>query len=211
VQYRTWKAHTEQIALGQRARTTNSRHAPDSGDVLPVDDDLLDPRDPDDVGNMIALEVFEQVTSGNVSQAGAEAVLKIYEQRLGHFLPSEVLLPSSWYKCHQAGIGPTEAKYSVHDLCKKCDYVFPEETPFTAKCPDCETMMHLEGQRRRQVVYFDLADMVSRLYSTPYTARSVRYGAEVPLSEEPMATRELRDIYDGTIFHEVMEEHNLDR
>lgn len=210
---RTVKRHTEDIASGKRDRAgaqdaevnnddeLESSDSESAEEVLPVD-------------IQVAKELRDTVARGLVSSAGVEAITKVFFKHYSRYLPDDVGMPSSWYKVQTlAGIDQEAPAYCMRHFCPHCDCLYPEDLTVVV-CPraTCQQADRFDSTKRprRVAFYFDLEDKVQRMFSKKYIAREFSYASTREAEDVSLNLRELRDIWDGSILHNLADVMNED-
>ena len=113
-----------------------------------------------------------------------------------------------------SGVGTFERHF-----CPDCDWLFPEDL-HVIKCARCASApakkdkdgkvikpagrYNSEGKPLRVAHYFPIADHITAAFATKGLAKHAKYGWERPApTEANMTDRELQDIWDGKIMHEL--------
>ena len=144
----TWRRHATKMANGVLARhefgPIDAHEEPDAADDAAADDDmgdvLADPdsgadHDSEDVGELFALEIAEQVATNRLNQTGADAVLGISAARWQRYMREEgPVMPRSWHRVQKAALEGRRLEWFSRDYCSVCDYRFPKRTDATT-CP----------------------------------------------------------------------------
>ena len=217
--YHMYARHVAMIAQGSLARWDPlAAEVPallDADDQAASDpDNQADEGDEGDEGDdanvekMYASEVQELVARNVVSVTGAEAMLqsthRMYQPLLN---PDKHIIPKTWYRCRKLASEGREPKFFTRDYCPKCDFLFPIDEK-VEECERCEeNFRYKDGKPARVAYFFDMADKVTRVFASKYSAQQVAYGTARPRPAANMANRVLQDWWDGGIAHELF--HNL--
>ena len=166
-----------------------------------------------EVESLFAAEVTELVARNQVTITGAEAMLqsthRIYQPLLG-----DAKIPKTWYLCKKLATEGKEPVFFTRDYCPKCDFLFPVDENIEV-CGRCEVKTRYEGAKPARVAYFfDLADKVTRMFASKYTADQVSYGTKRPRPTGSLENRELVDWWDcgiaAELFHNMNDEDKED-
>ena len=216
VSYNTWKAHAEQMAQGTRARLVTSGDC-DYGAMAAcsVPDQEEEAEEPEDaVGRGMALDLVELVSRGAATQSGCDGVLKIVHHRLGDVIPAALGVPTSWYKARKRTLEKGVLRHVMRDFCPTCDWLFPVEGA-AVRCARCdEDTRYRSGSAKceRQAPYFDIPDLVRRMYDAKVLAGALRYGLNLaPMPQCRVSTRAMYDAYDGTLMAKLFEQPGIER
>ena len=227
--YLNYIRHAALIAQGRLGRwvplADEAQELPDAGDQAPDDADDQDANndadgDEDNEGDegdegdghniekMYAAEVQELVARDVVSVTGAEAMLQSTHRMYQPLLPSDKhTIPKTWYRCKQLASEGRLPEFFTRDYCPKCDFLFPKDDKVT-ECARCEkNTRYKDGKPARVAYFFDIADKVTRVYASEYSARQLAYGTSRPRPAGSLANRVLEDWWDGGIAQELF--HNL--
>jgi hypothetical protein len=79
-------------------------------------------------------------------------------------------------------------------VCVRCDEKYEDQEPgrFDAK-----------GKPNRVAIYFPLADHIKAVFGAKTLAKQAKYAWNRPAPPLPMKDRELEDVWDGAIMHEL--------
>ena len=165
------------------------------------------------VETLFASEVTELVARNQVTVTGAEAMLQS-THRIYQPLLTEAKIPKTWYHCKKMSTEGKEPLFFTRDYCPKCDFLFPVDAKMEL-CGRCEQNTRYDGDKPARVAYFfDLADKVTRVFASKYTADLMSYGTKRARPTGRVENRELVDWWDSSIaaelFHDLPDEDKKD-
>lgn len=211
---RTQQRHCEQIASGRRLRAPPpSLVAEEPEEKVEDNEQGLQESDSEseedglEVDIKVAKELRDVVARGLATQQGMEAISKIYFGNYAHHLPEGIQMPSSWYRVRTlAGSDQASPLFYTRDFCPSCDTLYPEDRA-VLECPSqvCKKTdrFNNKGKPVRLAFYFDLEERLQRIFAQKYVAREMRYSSTREVEDVPLSQRELRDVWDGTILHDM--------
>ena len=152
-----------------------------------------------EVARRFSSEMLEQVVRGRVTNVGMNDVLKIFRKHYGGWVPES--MPSSWYKLRKLACDGRVPKYTLRDMCPKCDWLFVgrAQDPICGRCKTATRWVPKKpGTPARQSVYFDLEDTLKAAFSVEVMADElVRFDAR-EVSSVGVRDRQLDEGWDGS-------------
>ena len=202
--YFTWFRHQRLLQTGRLVRWEGD----DSDSGMSGEGD--DPEEAPDSAvitphKQFSIEVVELVSRGVLSVTGAEAMLKATTHTYDSHLPDDITIPPSWYMARKWGVGEHMPIHIKRHFCPECDYLFPER-PACEFCERCKknTRYQVNGKPCRVAIYFPLADKITRMFALPAMARALLEGTRRQPLAGPVAAREMRDVWDGTLMNDLI-------
>ena len=205
VKYHIWYRHQRLLQTGRLERWDTDKE----------DDDAVSVEEPADLSEVTSMkpherfsvEVVELVSRGVVSVTGAGALLKATTHTYDRHLPEDIRIPPSWHMAKKWGVGDHMPIHTKRHFCPTCDFLFPEESA-SEVCPSCKgkKTRYQDGKPARVAIYFSLADKITRMFQLPAMARALVAGTRRQPQSGSVSTRELHDVWDGTLMDNLLKE-----
>jgi hypothetical protein len=104
------------------------------------------------------------------------------------------------------GVGEHKPIHIKRNFCPTCDFLFPEESA-SETCAICKgNTRYQDGKPARVATYFSLADKITRMFQLPALAKALVEGTRRRPLAGSVSTRELHDVWDGTLMNNLLEE-----